>query len=942
MYLPEVSGLRTLIVLACAAVTVLAQPVRTQERVPAAPASDLPVVEFEKHTLPNGLELILHVDRKLPMVHVNQWFHVGSKNEKDGRTGFAHLFEHMMFQGSKNVEGEYFTVAEKLGSNVREGGVNGTTSNDRTNYFATVPSGSLEALLWLESDRLATLLDVTDQAKLDNQRDVVKNERRQGLENVPYGRWYELLFTNLFPVGHPYSWTVIGSMEDLSAATLDDVKEFFRQYYTPNNLSLAIAGDFDPAEAKRLVEKYFGGIAPGPALDRPARWIPSLTSERVIEVADRVPQERTYMAWPAPEYFAPGDASLDMAAGILADGLSSRLNRALVYDAQLCTDVNAFMLSAEISGAFIVQATARPGASLQEIERIVGEQIAELASKGPTQAELDRARTKHEFNFISGLERIGGFGGKADLLNQYNVFLGDPGKLDEDMGRYRVLTTDTVRDDVKRWLDTTNRLVIRFRPETSSRPAQSTLDRTAQPPAGTDRPFVAPRVQHATLANGLELFVVERPDLPKATVTLATRAGAMADPSGKAGLATMAVRTIDMGTERRKALEIEEALGDLGTSLSGGAGREFATLNLEVLRRNLSPALAIVADVVQHPTFPQAEVEREKQRQLDALAQQENNPNAIAARVRNILAFGAEHPYGSPAQGLPDTVKAITRDDLAAFHDARWKPGSSALIVVGDVTLADARALAEEHFGSWTGGAAAAVKVPDPSPAQTGRIYLVDRQDAAQTVAQQFLPVPGRSAPDYYALMMADAVWGGGGFGTRLNLNLREDKGYSYGVFSNLAPYAEGGVWFAGGGVQTDKTAPAVTEFDNELKALSGTRPITREEFESARQTKMRGYTQQFEAYTRIAGQIATLWAQGLPMTELQREYDATSSATHEAALAAAQTYARPDRAMLLLVGDRGKIEGEVRGLDLGEVVVVDSMGRPVGGGGTSSGGGAR
>ena len=320
----------------------------------------------------------------------------------------------------------------------------------------------------------------------------------------------------------------------------------------------------------------------------------------MVEVADRVPQERTYLAWPAPEYFAPGDASLDIAAGILADGLSSRLDKALVYDKQLCTDVSASMMSLEISGVFVVQATARPGASLQEIERIIGEQIAELAKAGPTEAELNRARTKHELQFISGLERIGGFGGKADLLNQYNVFLGDPGKLDEDLSRYRALTTEQVRAAVQRWLDTPNRLATRFRPETSTRPEQSTLDRSVQPPAEGDRPFAAPVVQTAKLANGLEVFVVERKELPKTTVTLATRAGAVADPSGKAGLANMTIRTIDMGTDRRGALEIEDALGDLGTSLSGSAGREAATLNVDVLRRNLSPALAIVADVVQH------------------------------------------------------------------------------------------------------------------------------------------------------------------------------------------------------------------------------------------------------------------------------------------------------------------------------------------------------
>ncbi len=310
-----------------------------QAAAPTSAVNATPKVEFEKYTLPNGLQVILHVDRKLPIVHVNQWFHVGSKNEKPGRTGFAHLFEHMMFQGSKNAEGEYFTYAERAGANVFEGGVNGTTSQDRTNYFATVPSANLENVLWFESDRLATLADVTTKEKLDNQRDVVKNERRQGLENQPYGRWYPLISEAVFPKGHPYSWPVIGSQEDLTNASLDDVKEFFRTYYTPNNLSLVIAGDFEPAEAKRLVEKYFADIPPGPALDRPAKWIPRLDAEKLVQVNDRVSLERVYIGWPGAEYFSAGDATLDITARILSDGLSSRLNRALVYDRQIATNV---------------------------------------------------------------------------------------------------------------------------------------------------------------------------------------------------------------------------------------------------------------------------------------------------------------------------------------------------------------------------------------------------------------------------------------------------------------------------------------------------------------------------------------------------------------------------------------------------------------------------
>ena len=475
----------------------------------------MPRIEFEKYTLPNGIQVILHVDRKLPIVHVNQWYHVGSKNEKPGRTGFAHLFEHMMFQGSGNAKEDYFTYVETLGANLQEGGVNGTTNQDRTNYFATVPSSNLETLLWLESDRLATLTEAMTKEKLDVQRDVVKNERRQGLENTPYGRWFKLVLENMYPAGHPYSWPVIGSHEDLSAASLEDVTDFFKTYYTPNDLSLVIAGDFDPAEAKRLVEKYFGSIPAGPSLDRPTLWIPTLSGEKIIEATDRVPQDRVYMTWPTPPGFSPGDADLDLASLILADGLSSRLNKALVYDRPLCTAVQAFQASSEIASWFAVIATARPGVSLEEIEKVVSEEIARLAKAGPTPAELARAKTKQEFQFVTALEGIGGFGGKSDRLNQYNTYLGDPGKLEWDMARYKNATPEAVRQAVGKYLDTKNRLLVRFRVEKSGRATEVAVDRTKEPPTGVDRPFVAPTVQTAKLPNGMDLFVVQRAELPE-------------------------------------------------------------------------------------------------------------------------------------------------------------------------------------------------------------------------------------------------------------------------------------------------------------------------------------------------------------------------------------------------------------------------------------------
>jgi zinc protease len=768
------------------------------------------------------------------------------------------------------------------------------------------------------------------QEKLDEQRAVVRNERRQGLENTPYGRWYTLILENLHPAGHPYSWSVIGSHEDLVAASLEDVREFFRRYYSPNNLTLTIAGDFDPAEAKTLVAKYFGGLQAGPALDRPERYMPVLDGEKIIEVMDRVPQERTYFAWPTPAYFDKGDADLDLASLILTDGLSARLNKNLVYDKQLASNVSSFNNGMEISGFFVVFATARPGAFLADIEKTVTEEITRLAKNGPTAEEVDRAKTKWEYNFVTGLERIGGFGGKADLLGQYNTFLGDPAKFDEDVQRYRGATAASIKDAVSKYLDTKNRLLVRFHPEVSARAAADTLDRAKAPSIAADRRFVTPEVKTARLPNGMSVYVVERHDLPKVAVSFATKAGTITDPASKEGVAHLAVTTIDMGTTTRKALEIEDALGDLGTELGGFATREYASLNFEVLERNLAPALNIVADVVRNPTYPADEVDREKKRHLDALAQQNNNPNTIASRVRAMLAFGVDHPYGRAAQGLPSSVAKIERTDLASYHDTYWKPGTSTVIFVGDITMDKAMKLAGDAFGSWAAGNAPSVPIPAPRPAQPGRVYLVDRQDAAQTVVMQILPGPKRMVDDYYTFRLVDAVWGGGGFGTRLNLNLREDKGYSYGVFSGMANYNDYGMWYASGGVQTDKTKESVVEFVKEMENLAGKKPITQAELTTAQQGRVRGYSQQFESLSRVSGQIATLWAQNLPMTEMQREVDATGAATMEEVTAASKKYVTPDKLSLLLVGDLAKIEPGIRSLNLGEIVVLDVEGKPV------------
>lgn len=885
----------------------------------------IPRIEYEKYVLDNGLQVILHIDRKLPVVHVNHWFHVGSKDEKPGRTGFAHLFEHIMFEGSKHAPEGYFPYVERAGANLREGGVNGTTGYDRTNYFATVPSGNLEYLLWLESDRIATLADALTQERLDNQRDVVRNERRQSYENQPYGRAFLLIPEHLHPPGHPYSWPVIGSHEDLEAATLEDVRAFFRTFYTPNNLSLVIAGDFDPDEAGRLVEKYYGGIPSGPALSRAARWVPQLRGEKILDIKDRVPQERVYMLWPAPPRFDPDEARLDLAASVCSDGLSSRLKRLLVYDRRLCTEVMAFDWSSEIAGIFGVIATARPDAALAEIEQTVTDELARLAGEGPTGAELDRAKTRWEHQFVSGLERIGGFGGKADRLNESNVYLGNPGYFMEEFEHFARVDAEAVRAAADGWLNHRNRLLIRFHPEAAHRPAGRALDRSKPPPLGVDRRFYPSDVKSHTLDNGLTVFAVERADLPKITVHFTTAAGSVLDPAGKEGLAHLMLTTLDKGTRTRTALALAEAFADLGTALQAAVYHESSSIAFDVLKRHIEPALGLLSDVLFNPAFPEAEFDREAKRHLDALSQHENTPTALAARVGPMLLFGRAHPYGRPARGLPASVQALSREDLAQWYDAHWSRANAALIIAGDITMDEAVGLAQRHLAGWPAKAAGSPDIPAPQPGRSDAVYLIDRPGAPQTVVWYMLPAPPRRTPDYYALRLVDVIWGGS-FGSRLNLNLREEKGYTYGVSSAIAMHGAHGIWWAQSAVQTDKTGDTLRELAAELRGLAGERPITAQELDQARVNRLRGYAQQFESLRRVAGQVADLWTANLPMSEFQEAIDKVERLTLDEVNAAAQKYAVPDRAVTLLVGDRASIEAQIQGI--GEVIPVDVTGQ--------------
>ena len=886
-------------------------------------------IPFEKYLLDNGLQVILHQDRKLPVVHINLWYHVGSKNEKPGRTGFAHLFEHMMFQGSKNADSEYITFIEKAGANLREGGVNGTTSFDRTNYFETVPRESLEYVLWLESDRMGFLTDALTQEKLDNQRDVVKNERRQSYENVPYGRALQMVFESLFPKGHPYSWLVIGSQEDLDAASVEDVKQFFNTYYTPNNCSLVVAGDFEVEEAKRLVAKYLGPFSPGPALERPRHWVPRLDGEKRMVVNDRVPQERIYMVWPTPAYFQAGDAELDLASRILSQGKNSRLYKTLVYERQIASDISAFNYSLEISGLFGVIATARPGENLDELTRVIIEEIARFSEEGPDEDELLKEKAKQEFDFISGLERLGGFGGKSDLLNQYNTFLGSPDHFAVDYARYQNISSDAIRQAVGKYLNVSNRLIVTFVPESSQRPSAPEFDRSQAPALGEKKSFHPPAFRTHELSNGLSVIVSERHELPKVAVGLVVKSGGTADSTSLPGVAWMTAEMLDEGTGSRSALQIQSELDRIGAFLGTAGESEMSHISLDTLKKHLRTALELIADIAIHPSFPDSELERQRKLRLDAILQERNNPPAIARREFRSLLFGPLHPFGRDTAGNETSIRAITREDLLNYYQRFWKPNIAAIVFSGDITLDEAVTESEALFGNWTAAEVPGVKVAPVSPPERLRIYLVDRQDAPQSQVRFGSLGPKRNASDHHAIELLNTVIGGA-FSSRLNLNLREDKGYTYGASSAFAYGRDLGFWVAATGVQTRFTAETLTELLKEFREITSSRPVTPDELETARGNLIRGFSQRFETLGRLVDQVVDLISFDLPLEEIQRYPETIEAVSIEEVNGAAKNYLNPERAIAVIVGDLSQIERSVRDLNLGEVFVLDGTGNLV------------
>ncbi len=897
----------------------LSGPAIAKDAAMLSPSMDIP---YTMRKLDNGLTVIVHEDHKAPIVAVNVWYHVGSKNEVRGHTGFAHLFEHLMFQGSENLKKDYLNTLQDLGAT----DLNGTTFFDRTNYFQTVPKNALDAALWMESDRMGHFQKAITQEKLDEQRGVVQNEKRQG-DNQPYGKVFQAMLSQLFPPDHPYSWATIGSMDDLNAASLDDVHRWFATYYGPDNAVIVIAGDVATEDAFAKAARFFGDIPPGPPITRLEKWIPSHDRARRETQQDHVAQARLHLAWTGPQWGSHDAYLLNLAAAVLAGDKNSRLYERLVYREQIASDVEFDTLPLEIAGITYLQVSAQPGVSLKQLETAVDEEIARFKKSGPTAKELERVKTQHRAGFIRGLEKVGGFYGKSSVLAESMVYGGSPDAWKKGYEITEAATAADLKAVVAKWV-TAAPFVLNVVPAKPLQAAGSGVDRSSIPLPAGDVAVNFPAFERATLGNGLKLIVANRPGVPVVDLKLVMDAGYAADQFSQPGTANLTMAMLDEGTSKRSALEISEQLALLGANLGTGSSLDTSAVTLSALADKLEPSLDIFADVLLNPAFPPVELERLRKRYLAALSQEKTQPMSMALRVVPGLLYGAGHAYAQPltGTGTAETLAALTRQDLQQFH-ARWfRPNHATLIAVGPVTVASLKPQLERLLGGWQAGDIPVKQIPFVTQKPNKTLYLLDKPGADQSVIIAGQLLPPRSTPDDLAIEMMNDVLGGQ-FTSRLNMNLRETKHWSYGSYS--VAYAAKGQrpLLAYAPVQSDKTSEAIREIRDEFTSIVGDRPATAEEVAVVKRSNTLSLPGQWETDGAILGSISELVAFGLPDNYWDTYAQAIRNVTTAGVNEAAHRYLNPADLVWVGVGYLKLIEPGLEQLGFDKIQPIDADG---------------
>lgn len=937
---------RSLLPLFCAS-AIAFSPLQAAAQVPASALVSQVDIPYSQFTLKNGLRVIVHTDRKAPIVAVSIWYDVGSKHEPKGKTGFAHLFEHLMFYGSENAPGDYFTPMQQIGAT----DLNGNTWFDRTNYFATVPTGAIETALFMESDRMGHLLGAIDQTKLDAQRGVVQNEKRQG-DNQPYGMVDYAQIAGLLPPDHPYGHDTIGSMKDLDGATLTDVRNWFIDHYGPNNAVLVLAGDIDLPTAKRLVTKYFGDFKRGKAVQPVKVDIPTLAARKDEVLKDRVATTRLYRWWTIPGLNDPDATPLAIGAHVLGGLASSRLDNQLVKGEQLAVSVTASAQILAQLGFFEVTADVKPGVDPAILSKRLDEIVADYIAKGPTADEVQRVAISDVSARIGGLEQIGDSGGKAAVLGQGLLFSNDPAHYRKELEEIASTTPERVRTAMGKWLtrpvfalqvvpgerDTYEDGGAAAKPAGArsggTKPAHfvaegeqpltlnpsPVLDRSKLPAVGAFANVDFPTVETTTLSNGIKVHLARRTNLPTVRLTVSFNAGKAADPAQAQGTQAFTLAMLKEGTASRNSIEIAEAQERLGASISVGASLDRTNISLYALTPNLAPSLDLLSDIILHPSFDAKELERVRAGLLASIAQERTDPRGLARRAFFPALYGSNHPYGigSSGSGDPAVVAKLSRDDLAAFHRKWLRADTAEIFAVGDVTLADLKAHLEARFGAWpmTRDMPGRKDFSATPPAPRPRIILVDRPQSPQSMIYAGMVLKGKGSDDMLDLISANDILGGGML-ARINVDLRETKGWSYGAWSLIDRNEQNVAYIVVAPVQADRTGDSIAAIQQNISDFLGPKGITPQELDRTVNGSIRELPGGYETSGAVLSQMQRDALFGRPfdyVEGLAARYRGQTAATLDAAARAAID---PNKMIWVVVGDKSIVMPELAKLGL-------------------------
>ena len=876
-------------------------------------------IPYEQFTLDNGLRVIIHTDRKAPIVSMNTWYHVGSKDEPEGKTGFAHLFEHLMFQGSVNYNDEYFKPLNEVGAT----GINGTTNFDRTNYFQTVPTGALERMLWLESDRLTHLLGAIDQAKLDEQREVVKNEKRQR-ENQPFGKQWDYVFRGIFPPGHPYRHSVIGSMEDLDAATLDDVYGWFERYYGASNVVVVLSGDIDAATARPLMEKYYGDAPTGQPLVRLKQWVPELPEIRRETLYDRAATGFIRRIWPIPS--GPRQSTeFSLWGSALASGRTAPLYKALVEEHRLASSVSAGPAEFEVASLFTVSVDLLPGADVDKARQVLDETVAAFLASGPDPERLERLRAQTLTGVVRGFESASS---KAATLISGAVFAGNPGRFKQSLAVVQEATAASLAERASAWLKRPYYELTGL-PFPEYAGSGGGADRSALPGAKPPASLSFPQVQERQLGNGIRIVLARRENLPVTDLALRFDLGSASESQADQGVSRIAFEQLLSGTTSRDAAAISAEAERLGSSVRAGSYSLVSELSAGGLTAKLPEILALAADVLSNPTFPEDQFALASDRWAASIQRSRTNPSSVAGIALDERVYGMSHPYGR--RMTEQAVQRLSPEQAAEFHRRCILGQPFTAFAVGDIGMDRLAQLLSEAFQNWGSDAApcAAPEVsPAPAPAQP-RLFLIDMPGTPQSIILAGHVAPATATEPDAPTLLANQMLGGS-FVSRVNLNLREDKGWSYGARTGLGADRFQPMFSVRAPVQVDKTAEALAELQRELSEYIGGRPATAEEFDQAQQRNLRAMSAQYETASAVLYSLLNSAGLGRPWNYPALYAEAMRDATLDDVREAARALIDPDQLTWVIVGDLSQFEDQVRAMNIGETLVIDASGQPV------------